>query len=151
MKVTVVTVSAPAVQQLIRAAQRLGPKAELRLYYAVEEFPAVKQARMEEDIASADCVLVDLMGSPPTVIQAVERGLARCSGQILPYGASCREYLLLGGFSAASMKRRAGEAPSMEAMKRMQDMAEGMEGRMPGPMRDMRNYTLLMKYFQYAD
>ena len=102
MKFTFVTVCAPAVQHLARAAADLSAKAEvdLRLYYAVEEFSRAKSASMEEDIAASDCVLVDLMGSPPSVIQAVERGLERCSGQILPYGASARSYLRLGKFTA---------------------------------------------------
>lgn len=156
MKFTFVTVCAPAVQHLARVQRELDGQypgqAELKLYYAVEEFGPAQTARLEEDIARADCVLVDLMGSPPTVIQTVERGLARCAGHILPYGASARSYLRLGKFTADSMKSRnpGKAAPAMESMKKMQDMAEAMGKIMPGKMRDMRNYSLLMKYFQYA-
>ena len=67
---------------------------------AVEEYAPKKMEQMAADIASADCVLVDLMGSPPGIIQAVERALADCKGQILPYGASARSYLRLGKFTA---------------------------------------------------
>lgn len=156
MKFTFVTVCAPAVQYLAQAerdvTRQFPGQVEMKIYYAVTELSSAKMAALEEDVASADCVLVDLMGSPPTVIQAVERGLERCAGQILPYGASSRSYLRLGRFTAESMKsRNPGKgAPAMEAMKKMQDMAEAMGKVMPGKMRDMRNYSLLMKYFQYA-
>lgn len=154
MKVTFVTVSAPAVTYLARLEEQMRRSAplELKLYYAVNEFPSAKEAAMVEDIASADCVLVDLMGSPPAVVQAVERGLERCRGQILPYGISARSYLRLGKFTAEGMTRRhAGQKPpSMETMKKMQTAAEVIGGIVPGKMRDMRNYSLLMNYFQYA-
>lgn len=82
MKFTFVVVSAPAVQYLSELDEEFQTQfpgcAEIKMYYAVEEFPAEKTNRMIEDIASADCVLVDLMGSPPRVVQAVERGLDRC-------------------------------------------------------------------------
>lgn len=155
MKFTFVVVSAPAVQYLAELDEEFQTQfpgcAEIKMYYAVEEFPAEKTNRMIEDIASADCVLVDLMGSPPRVVQAVERGLDRCQGNVLPYGASSRQYLRLGKFSADSMKgKSSGTAPSMETMKKMQDMAKTLGKIMPGKMRDMRNYSLLMQYFQHA-
>ena len=155
MKFTFITVCAPAVQHLARLHelyQRKNPGlAEIKLYYAVEEYAPKKMEQMAADIASADCVLVDLMGSPPGIIQAVERALADCKGQILPYGASARSYLRLGKFTAESMKsKRPGSAPAMETMKKMQDMAQALGKVMPGKMRDMRNYSLLMQYFQYS-
>lgn len=39
----------------------------------------------------------------------------------------------------------------MAAMKKMQSMAEAMGKIMPGKMRDMRNYSLICKYFYVAD
>ena len=155
MKFTFITVCAPAVQHLARLHelyQRKNPGlAEIKLYYAVEEYAPKKMEQMAADIASADCVLVDLMGSPPGIIQAVERALADCKGQILPYGASAQSYLRLGKFTAESMKsKRPGSAPAMETMKKMQDMAQALGKVMPGKMRDMRNYSLLMQYFQYS-
>ena len=69
MKFTFITVCAPAVQHLARLHelyQRKNPGlAEIKLYYAVEEYAPKKMEQMAADIASADCVLVDLMGSPP--------------------------------------------------------------------------------------
>ncbi|MGM9605891.1 MAG: cobaltochelatase subunit CobN [Oscillospiraceae bacterium] len=157
MKITFVTVSAPALKFLPAAARRVNaivPGAvSLRLYYAVGELAREKSDRMVADIVSADAVFLDLMGAPPAVIQAVERGCESCKGQVIPYGASSRQYLRLGDFTAASMqssKMGGGKKPGMEAMKKMQGMAETMGKYMPGKMRDMRNYSLLMKYFQNA-
>lgn len=44
-----------------------------------------------------------------------------------------------------------GKKPDMAAMKKMQSMAEAMGKIMPGKMRDMRNYSLICKYFYVAD
>ena len=44
-----------------------------------------------------------------------------------------------------------GKKPDMAAMRKMQSMAEAMGKIMPGKMRDMRNYSLICKYFYVAD
>jgi cobaltochelatase CobN len=145
MKLTFVTVSAPAIDQMVPGALTLN------IYYVASELSLKKSDAMEADVAGSDAVFLDLMGAPPTVVEAVNRGCERSRGNIIPYGASSREYLRLGQFSAASMKKSGdGKAPSMDMMKKMQSMAEAMGKVMPGKMRDMRNYSLLMKYFQNA-
>lgn len=151
MKFLFITVCAPAVQHLCQLDQEMQQaNSSIKLYYAAEEFSPEKIARMIQDMAEADCILVDLMGAPPTIIQAVEQGLAHAPGQILPYGASARSYLRLGKFTAEGMKQKSSaKAPSMEAMKKMQKMAKAVGKVLPGKMRDMRNYVLLMQYFQY--
>ena len=153
MKITVVTVSAPAVQDLANAARKLrqmvGDALQLKIYFATAELSQNKAREMETDIARADAVFLDLMGSPPTVIEAVNQGCENCRGNVIPFGASARQYLRLGSFTANSMgKSGSGNAPSMDMMKKMQSMAEAMGKIVPGKMRDIRNYSLLMKYFQ---
>lgn len=154
MKLTFITVSAPAVKYLIKAEERinriLNGILELKIYYAVSEQGKSKAAEMQDDIASADATFLDLMGSPPSVIESVSRGCERSGGQIIPFGASAREYLKLGKFTASSMGKSGDKAPSMDMMKKMQKMAETMGKIMPGKIRDMRNYSFLMKYFQNA-
>lgn len=155
MKITVVTVSAPAVRDLISAARKIrrcAPDAlALRIYYAAAELSGEKLLAMEEHIAQADAVFLDLMGAPPAAVEAVERGCGRCHGHIVPFGASSRHYLRLGSFTADSMGK-AGDSsmPSPEMMKKMQAMAQTMGKLLPGKMRDMRNYSLLMQYFRNA-
>lgn len=153
MKITVVTVSAPAVRDLADAARTIRAARagvlELGLYYAAVRLPMEKLRAMEESIARADAVFLDLMGAAPETVEAVERGCQRCQGHIIPFGASSRQYMRLGSFTADSMKKAGnGTAPSMEMMKKMQSAAQTIGKVVPGKMRDMRNYSLLMKYFQ---
>ncbi len=155
MRITFMTVSAPAVQYLMLAEERINALApgalDLRIHYAVAEPAKAKAEKIVRDIGGADAVFLDLMGAPPAVVELVNRGCEACPGHIIPFGASAREYLRLGKFTADGMKASTnGKAPSMEMMKRMQTVAEALGKLMPGKMRDMRNYSLLMKYFQNA-
>ena len=155
MKFTFITVSAPSVKCLMKAAKeiaKLEPDLlDLHIYYAVTEYSKEKTARLISDIKTSDMVFVDLMGSPAETIKAVYEGLKGCKGDVIPYGNSAREYMKLGSFSAASMKAAGEKKPDMAAMKKMQSMAEAMGKIMPGKMRDMRNYSLICKYFYVAD
>ncbi len=155
MKFTFITVSAPALKSLMKAAKEIisleEGLLELRLYYAVTEYGKEKTDRLISDIKTSDMVFVDLMGSPVETVKAVYEGLRECNGNVIPYGNSAREYLKLGSFSAAGMMSGGGKKPDMAAMKKMQSMAEAMGKIMPGKMRDMRNYSLICKYFYVAD
>ncbi len=161
MKIVFVTVSAPALKLLPTAAAQLNKAAsapiELKIYYATTEFTQEKRAIVIREITDADATFLDMMGAPPANIDAVNEGCAASKGQIIPYGASPREYMRLGAFTSASMQRNkshsdqnALEKPSPEAMKKMADMAQVMGKVLPGKMRDMRNYALLSSYFQNA-
>ena len=155
MKFTFITVSAPALKSLMKAAKEIMSLEEglleLSLYYAVTEYGKEKTDRLISDIKTSDMVFVDLMGSPVETVKAVYEGLRECHGNVIPYGNSAREYLKLGSFSAAGMMSGGGKKPDMAAMKKMQSMAEAMGKIMPGKMRDMRNYSLICKYFYVAD
>lgn len=155
MKFVFITVSAPAIKCLMKAADEISLTEngilDLRLYYAVTEYSKEKTQRLIDDIADSDMVFVDLMGSPADVIKAVYRGLEKCKGNVIPYGNSAREYLRLGKFTADSMKPEGGKKPDMAAMKKMQNMAEAIGKIMPGKIRDMKNYSQICKYFYVAD
>ena len=122
MKFVFITVSAPAIRCIMKAADEIALAEngilELRLYYAVTEYSKAKTQRLIDDIADSDMVFVDLMGSPPDVIKAVYCGLEKCKGNVIPYGNSAREYLRLGKFTADSMKSEVGKKPDMAAMKK---------------------------------
>lgn len=155
MKFTFITVSAPSICCLIKAAGEINKLSsgslDLRLYYAVTNYSREKTERLISDIETADMVFVDLMGSPVETVKAVYRGLEKCGGNVIPYGNSAREYLRLGDFSAESMKSSGGKKTDMAAMKKMQNMAEALGKIMPGKMRDMKNYSYICKYFYVAD
>ncbi len=157
MKATYITVSAPAVKYLTEAGKHMAAEyphvLELKLYYAKGELGVKKSEDMIRDIIESDLVFVDLMGSPPEVVNAVRQGLEECAGNVVPYGNSAREYLRLGRFTMESMKSDTGteRKMNMQAMERMRSTAETVGKVMPGKMRDMRNYSLIMKYFRVAD
>ena len=68
MKFTFITVSAPALKSLMKAAKEIMSLEEglleLHLYYAVREYGKEKTDRLISDIKTSDMVFVDLMGSP---------------------------------------------------------------------------------------
>ena len=158
MELVFVTVSAPALRLLPPAAQRLNALADhplhLHIYYAVAEFPPAKRQQLLAHITDADAVFLDLMGAPPANVEAVNQACAACRGQIIPYGASPRDHLRLGAFTARTMQKKEDgkphKAPSPEAMKKMSAMARTLGKILPGKMADMRNYALLCSYFQNA-
>ncbi len=163
MKLVFVTVSAPALKylpQAVRRVNQMSPQAmALRVYYAVNEFSKETRDKLLEDIEAADATFLDLMGAPPVNVEAVNRGCAMTRGHVIPYGASPRESMRLGAFTARTMgmdpaegtrDRQDRPTPSPEAMEKMQTMAKAVGKVLPGKMRDMRNYALLCSYFQNA-
>ena len=133
--------------------QNASEQIQLDIFYSVAEYSKEKQRRVEEKILAADATFLDMMGAPPANVETVNRACARAAGQIIPYGASPREHLRLGAFTAGAMGgmgKKEGNGPSPETMKKMGSMARNVGKVIPGKMRDMRNYTLLCSYFQNA-
>lgn len=155
MKLTFVTVSSSAIKYLIEVYKEItliyGDIFKLEIYYSKSLMSDEKSAHMIKSIGESDLVFVDLMGSPVSVINSVYRGLDKCSGNVIPFGNYAREYLKLGKFNMESMKSNNSKPMDMKAMMKMKNMAEKMGKVVPGKIRDMRNYSLLMKYFKVAD
>ena len=169
MKITFVTVSTPAVRHLADAGRRIERAApgalDLKIYFATREFDKAKSARLSADIAVADLTFLDLMGSPPGIIDAVYSGLEQSTGDVIPYGNSAREYFRLGAFNAQMMQGASGEGGGMAMMARMREMSSGImlaqmremtaeqaaAAGMPPFVRDMLNYSAANLYFRVAD
>jgi cobaltochelatase CobN len=161
MKIVFVTVSSTAIRDLLVAGRTIQERypgvLDLRLLYSGRQVAGPRLDEMRDTIAEADAVLVDLMGSPSEVVAAVDAGLERCRGQIIPFGQTGRSHMRLGALTADSMKMEGmgmGEPRqiSPEAMRRMATMAETAGKIVPvGKMRDMRNLSQLAKYFRLAD
>nr|WP_152802242.1 cobaltochelatase subunit CobN [Alkalibaculum sporogenes] len=107
--------------------------------------------KMTKDIMDSQMVFVDLMGSTPTIIKAIYKALEGCTGNIIPYGNSAREYLRLGKFTADKSAERTDSKMNMDTMKKMKNMADKMGKIIPQKVKDMQNYGLIMKYFRVAD
>lgn len=151
MKITVVSVSEPALKYLRQAAQEL-KEADLDLsLFDVSRMPSSGELeQLRSAVAAADLAFYDMMGAHPKAISALEKGLAACQGERVPFGSSSRSFLRLGDFDGSAMAQNSTEkAPSPEKMRKMQNMAESLGRVLPGKMRDMRHYTLLCKYFRY--
>ena len=159
MKIVFVTVSPPAIRSLLLAERTLAAQhhvmPDLSLYYTISDLTPEKRAELTERIADADLTFVDMMGSPPRICAAVEAGLKRTHGCVVPYGGFGREYLKLGEFAAESAAADRGKKPDMAKMKQMAAKTGGMPGAMeklmPRRVRDKMNYGKLMGYFTLAD
>ncbi len=121
----------------------------LKLFNAIDEMMPAQLNEMIETIKTYDLVFVDLMGAPPQIQEAVNSASATASGHIVAYGASSKQHMRLGKFSMQNMSKN-GKKPNLAAIKKMQRMAENIGKVVPGKMRDMRNYSLMSKYFQYG-
>ncbi|MBU5428260.1 cobaltochelatase subunit CobN [Tissierella pigra] len=154
MKITFITVSAPGIKNLVEAGKDINQSyskiLDLNIYYGKEEMSDEKRQQMIEDIKESNIVFVDLMGSPSAIVKDVYIGLEQCNGNIIPYGSSAREYMRLGSFTMESMKS-SNKKMDMAAIEKMRNAAEMLGKVMPGKMRDMRNYSNIMKYFKVAD
>lgn len=157
MKITFTTVSSPMVVNLIKAYESICEQEdifELKIYNASRHMSIDKLEEYKLEIKNSDFVFIDLMGSPMDIIKATNEALEEFSGNVVPYGNNCRNYLKLGDFSAKSMSNMGksnGKMPNQQAMKKMANMSETMGKIMPGKMRDMGNFSQLCKYFYVAD
>lgn len=172
MVITVISVSAPALNQLSEFQDMFREKyteesLDMHLYYIADEIrsQAVITDNMLKDMQSADMLIVDIMGASSTVAEAVSSVLEKYSGQCLVIGNLCREYLRLGSFSMSGMSmmkstdskesheehpKQSGKS-SAEKMHRIRRMAMMFGTVIPfGMMKDMKNVFLLTDYWQQA-
>ena len=157
MKIVFATVSPPAIRSILAVEREIAAQCdvppELSLYYTISDMTAEKRLELTERIAEADLTFTDMMGSPPRICQAVEDGLRRTKGNIVPYGGFARQYMKLGEFHADPAASE-GRKPDMTKMKRMSAMmggASAMNKMMPRHVKDMMNYGKIMAYFTLAD
>jgi len=165
MKLVFVTVSSPAVRSLIEASKKIDkilPAAlDLCIYHASNELPDDTLKHMIGDITTGDMTFVDLMGSSPEVVAAVNKGLEKTAGDIIPIGNSARERMKLGRFTAELMRKQAEKQSGAGAMgspmervrsSMKEPMAPGIPAKMVPPhVKDMQNYSAIGKYFRAAD
>lgn len=121
-----------------------------------------KLDQMKDDIRISDMVMLDLMGGPASVVAMCESMSAGFKGNFVVLGAGTevlRSHIRLGKFRMAALKKmmHAGKGRSKETKSPPMDM-EKMLSRMEtlgrivpvGPLKDMRNWILLGKYWHFA-
>ena len=156
-EITVISVSGSALN-LLRTQAREWPEIRLRLHYVGDAAFTQKQwGRVLADLEEPEVVLLDLMGAPQDFCGLVQERLQGFTGQVAVLNSSLsslRFLTRLGRFSMKSMGRMAakGGPPDMAKMQAMMDKAEKLGRSMPlGPLRDMRNFLWLVKYWLFAD
>lgn len=159
MNICIVAVGASALIETERIARawQAGGRAEglsLRTHYvgsdtlSEAEWPAVFAS-----MYASDFVLLDTMGVPEAFDAALTEGLAGYRGRLAVVNAtslSVRAMTRLGHFSLSMMKRmgRGAEAPDAGRMMKMVDRLERLGRALPvGPLRDMRNFFWISRYW----
>ena len=177
-KITVVSVSVPAVRQVRSFYQRYRERypqdpLEITCFYiaGTEQDYLLHPEAITEAIEGADAAVVDTMGAPEALQELCGAALEKCCGQRIVIGNTLREYLRLGAFSMGAMRRKnpaaaqrktglaeaaetSSEAPggsAAEKMHRMRRMSLMLGNVIPfGITRDMKNIFLLIDYWQQA-
>ncbi|MDO5061792.1 MAG: cobaltochelatase subunit CobN [Peptostreptococcaceae bacterium] len=155
MKITVVSVSLPACRGLRQAVKnwKEDPVPDLVVLDGKSRLSEEDRPRWEERMTASDLIIVDLMGSPKSVVETVHNILQKTKADILPIGGFEMSMGRLGSFEPGKMsKGSSGEMSSsaMKNMSRMKAASEALGKILPGPMRDMRNFSLCHKYFKMA-
>ncbi|WP_392486533.1 cobaltochelatase subunit CobN [Haloimpatiens sp. FM7315] len=156
MKITFITVSTPAIKNLINAGREIvlkfGQVLDLKLYNSIFNMDEDKVKLMQEDMKDSDFIFLDLMGSPVSLVKSVYEVLDDCNCNIVTYGNTAREYMRLGKFFMSSMEaKNKNKKINMETILKMQSAAETIGKIFPGKIRDMRNYSYIVKYFKVPD
>ena len=170
MKFVFVAVSVPALRQVREFERRYRerwPAGELAVecfYVAGREARyLLEPGKLQEAVRTADVVVIDTMGASEKLQETVRVALERCEGERIVIGNTLREYLRLGSFSMAAMRksRKKKEAiteggqkqkgNALDKMHKMRRMALMLGNVLPfGVTRDMKNVFLLIDYWQQA-
>ncbi len=169
MKLCIIAVGASSIIEIEKSCRTWadGPwagRCEVSTHYVGSDFlseetwPAIFQSLYQSDL-----VLLDTMGVPDAFGNALAEGIADFKGHVVVVNATSvavRSLTRLGGFSLNMMRRMDVDKKDDSEKKaprdpaRMMKMVEWMEkvGRaIPvGPLRDMRNFLWISKYWLYG-
>ncbi len=121
-----------------------------------------KLDRIQRDMEDSHMVLLDLMGAPAPVVERCEKAAEGFTGDLVLMGTGSdylRKKTKLGRFSMASLgkmmdsegeKKGRKKARSLD-MEKMIDRMETLGKMVPlGPLKDMRNWIRIGKYWRFA-
>lgn len=159
MRLTVVSVAAQSLTALVQCYEELTAQygselLDLKAFYVAQCLPPGKQEAIGQAVLEADTALIDLMGAPQELIEAVGEALDGCKGNRIVIGYGCREKTRLGRFSMGTgMRSKEDPGPNTQGaagkMSGMRRMAQGMRKVLPLPiLRDMDNLFLAGDYWQ---
>ncbi|MCX8043712.1 MAG: magnesium chelatase subunit H [Desulfobacterota bacterium] len=168
MKLCIIAVGASSItatQQVLRSWES-GPwagRCTLAAHYVGSDaFSEDAWPRIFHNIYTSDFVLLDTMGVPQAFSDALAEGLAGYAGHVAVVNAtslSVRALTRLGSFSLGMMRRKKKKARSNTSddpldagrMMRIVDWMERIGRTLPiGPLRDMRNFFWISRYWLYG-
>lgn len=159
MKLVVLSVANSGLADLAYAWRELSADApgqlRLQLFYAAKPLDRQGAEQIQQAVAAADFLLLDLMGAAREYEELVLRAASACRGQIAPLGGDnddIRALLRLGGFTGRDMGSGKSEGSiSPDSLQKMMSMAEKLGTLLPvGKLKDMKNYVQLVKYWKNA-
>lgn len=165
MRLVVLSVSNAGLADLVHVYRQIEEaypgRLELRLFYAAKPLTDGEAGRIAAAIQTADCIILDLMGTSQEYEQLVIRACRTAPGYIVPIGGDNQEIrglLRLGavtGGDLAGMKRPStGPAPAagMNMAGKMRAMAAALAPALsPEKMADMKHFMQIMQYWKNAE
>ncbi|WP_129599440.1 cobaltochelatase subunit CobN [Anaerophilus nitritogenes] len=154
MKLCILTVSTTVITNISSILSKIDSQInnfiEVALYYATSNFSDDELYTVKKDILSSHAVIVDLMGSPKPIVEAVYDALENYNGHVIPIGGSGRSFIRLGSFKPNDKMMKSDKKPDMKKIQKMISMAEKLGKVIPGKIRDIRNLSHIVKYFKNA-
>lgn len=123
-------------------------------YVGSDTFDQSSWATIFVDIPECDMVLLDLMGAEKDFVEALQRVLQSFEGSVVVVNASSRKIRAvarLGSFSGSMMgggTRSRGSGDMMRMIERIEKLGKAVP---VGPLRDLRNYLWIGKYWRFAN
>ncbi|WP_053955616.1 cobaltochelatase subunit CobN [Inediibacterium massiliense] len=154
MKICILTVSTTVISNissiLSKINSQINDSLEVALYYAASTSSDDKLSIIKEDILSSHAIIIDLMGSPKPIVEAVYDALENYNGHVIPIGGFGRAFMKLGSFKPNNKMMKSDKKPDMKKIQKMISMAEKLGKVLPGRLRDIRNMSHIAKYFKNA-
>ena len=123
LKISVVSVSMPAVTETIRYAEgHLDQGLEFRIHYVGDGTDDISD--IMEDVSSADVALTDLMGVDSSAFSSIVSALKRCKGQRLAIGGMAPQLSRLGGYDAERFRMNEDDEENLHRISESWKRAE---------------------------
>lgn len=108
MKITVASVSLPVCRGLRKAVKnwKEGSPPDVVVLDAKKELSLEERQCWEERMMDSDLIIVDLMGSPKSVVETVYASLKKTKSDILPIGGFEMTMGRLGSFEPGKMAKK---------------------------------------------
>ena len=161
MNLVVLSVSNAGLADLAYVSQEINCKFpglfQVKLFYAAKTVDADEVSRINQTIAEAEFVILDLMGASREYEKLVFEACEKCQGQVVPIGGdseTSRRLLRLGSLSGKDMQGTINSAvrSSSNWLTQMMNLREKPDtGFSDKKLQDITNYIRIIKYWKNAE